>query len=66
MKRRDFVVTSRDVAVHQIHYRRDEVIEWWRCLLLHCMSPFMALFGRDRRVGECLLLRESGSQDCGA
>jgi hypothetical protein len=44
MKRRDFVVTSRDVAVHQIHYRRDEVIEWWRCLLLHCMSPFIGTF----------------------
>ena len=25
---------------------------------LRCMSPHVALFGRDRRVGDCLLLRE--------
>jgi hypothetical protein len=25
---------------------------------LRCMSPDVALFGCDRRVGECLLLRE--------
>ena len=29
-----------------------------RTNLLRCMSPELALFGRDRRVGECLLLRE--------
>ena len=39
MKRRDFMVAFRGVAVHQVV--ADEVIEWWRCLL-HCMSPFMA------------------------
>ena len=26
--------------------------------MLRCMSLFLALFRRDRRVGECLLLRE--------
>jgi hypothetical protein len=46
MKRRDFMVAFRDVGgPPNLLPVADEVIEWWRCLLLHCMSPFMALVG---------------------
>ena len=52
MKRRDFMVAFRGVAVHQVV--ADEVIEWWRCLL-HCMSPFMAPLRHADCVDRCPL-----------